>query len=388
MAGRPRLRIGDHGKIKRINLGGGIWLARCRYRDLDGVTRRAQCRGPDGVTDQYGKLAEEALLEALTARRPPGGGDLTLDTPVMGLVGQHIDRLEADGRAIRTIDSYRYDAQRLGKFMAGVRVGEATAGRIDAVLRSIKAEHGAITARRSRTILRGGLQLAVLAEVLGRNPVNDVGAIKSTAPQQGAPALTADQLHELFARLEASEYCQKADLVDPITVLIATGLRRGELLGLRWRDFNAAAATLTVVGEVVRKKGEGLRWQDKPKTDRSRRTVPLAPFAVAALSARRIKPFIGDRQTIFASTAGTLRDPDNFNKQWGKGREDLSFPDVSSHTFRKSIGTIIGDHGVPVRLISDTLGHARVSMTHDRYMARGGVHTAVADIMENVIKDE
>lgn len=388
MAGRPRLRIGAHGKITRINLGGGIFIARCRYRDLDGVVRRVERRGPDGVTDQYGKLAEEALLEALTARRPPGDGDLTLDTSVMALVGTHIDRLEADGKAVRTIDTYRYDAQRLKKFMASVRVGEASAGRIDAVLRSVKAEHGAITARRSRTLLRGGLQLAVLAEVLARNPVNDVTAIASKAQPKGAPALTEEQVRDLFAQVGGSEYCQRADLVDPIIVLIATGLRRGELLGLRWRDFDAENATLTVVGEVVRKKGAGLRWQDKPKTDRSRRTVRLAPFAVAALNARRNKSFIGDRFTIFASTAGTLRDPDNFNKQWAKARDNLGFPDVSSHTFRKSVATVLDDRGYSTRVASDLLGHARVSMTQDRYMARGKVHIAVADVMQDVIKDE
>jgi len=52
MAGRPPLRIGSHGKISRKHLGDGVWLARCRYRDCDGVTRIVERRGPVG--DQYG----------------------------------------------------------------------------------------------------------------------------------------------------------------------------------------------------------------------------------------------------------------------------------------------------------------------------------------------
>jgi hypothetical protein len=60
MAGRPSLRIGAHGKITRVHLGGGVWLARCRYRDSDGVTRKVQRLGPPGIYDQYGKLAENA----------------------------------------------------------------------------------------------------------------------------------------------------------------------------------------------------------------------------------------------------------------------------------------------------------------------------------------
>ncbi|MGO8772038.1 hypothetical protein [Mycobacterium sp.] len=51
MAGRPSLRIGAHGKISRVNLGGGVWLARCRYRDSDGVTRKVQRLGPPGIYD-------------------------------------------------------------------------------------------------------------------------------------------------------------------------------------------------------------------------------------------------------------------------------------------------------------------------------------------------
>ena len=48
MAGRPPLRIGQHGKISRQNLGGGVWVARCRYRDSDGVTRIVERRGRRG----------------------------------------------------------------------------------------------------------------------------------------------------------------------------------------------------------------------------------------------------------------------------------------------------------------------------------------------------
>ncbi len=74
MAGRPSLRIGSHGKIIREYLGGGVWLARCRYRDSDGVTRRVQRLGPPDEHDQHGKLAENALIEALAERRAPSGG--------------------------------------------------------------------------------------------------------------------------------------------------------------------------------------------------------------------------------------------------------------------------------------------------------------------------
>ncbi len=99
MAGRPSLRIGQHGKITRKYLGGGIWLAQCRFRDTDGVTRRVQRLGPPDEHDKYGKLADDALIESLVDRRPPSGADRSAsNTLVMTLVDQHIERLTEDGR--------------------------------------------------------------------------------------------------------------------------------------------------------------------------------------------------------------------------------------------------------------------------------------------------
>src|ERR1700756_4946106 len=118
VAGRPSLRIGAHGKITRKYLGGGVWLARTRFRDSDGVTRIVERRGPADEHDQHGKLAEDALVETLQQRRAAGTSEISLDTKVVALIDQHIDRLEEDGRSIRTIDTYRYAAKLLAKIIA------------------------------------------------------------------------------------------------------------------------------------------------------------------------------------------------------------------------------------------------------------------------------
>ena len=91
-------------------------------------------------------------------------------------------------------------AGKLGIKLGGVRVGEATPVRIDAALRSMSNTHGPVMARQAKTILSGGLQLAVMANVLGANPVREVQPIKSKRPPKGAPALTADQLRDSSAR--------------------------------------------------------------------------------------------------------------------------------------------------------------------------------------------
>ena len=129
----------------------------------------------------------------------------------------------------------------------------------------MRASHGAGMARHARVILRGGLQLAVMATVLGSNPVRDISPIMSKGKPKGARALTGDELRELLAKLRTSEFCQKYDLVDPITMLIATGLRRSELLGLRWADYDRAAATISVTGKVSRVTPRGWSGSVRPR---------------------------------------------------------------------------------------------------------------------------
>ena len=171
MAGRPSLRIGSHGKITRKYLGAGVWLARTRFRDSDDVTRIVERRGPADEHDHHGKLAEDVLMEALQVRRPPGAaGEISLDSRIAALVDLHLMRLEEDGKSPATMTTYRSTDRKLKKFIGGLRLGEATPARLDAVIRSVRTAHGANMARHGRTPLRGGLQLAVMANVLGVNP--------------------------------------------------------------------------------------------------------------------------------------------------------------------------------------------------------------------------
>jgi integrase len=204
------------------------------------------------------------------------------------LVEQHLGRLAEDGRSPVTLSTYRFAAAKLAKFLGGVRVGEATPARIDAAIRSMRTAHGPTMARQSKTILRGALQLAVMANVLGANPVRDVQPIGLKQRPKGATALSADQLRELLAKLRADNYCKQNDLVDPITVLIATGLRRSELLGLRWTDFDETRGTMTVAGKIVREHGRGLVRIDETKTAAGRRALPLPRLALDVLRERAL----------------------------------------------------------------------------------------------------
>jgi integrase len=389
MAGRPGLRIGQHGKVKRTELDTGLWLARCRYRDTDGVTRVVERQSP--TFDQHGKAAEDALLDSLTTRRAPGtAADITANTKITELITLHIERMEDDW-AERTTDTYRYTAGKLAKLIGGLRVGETTPPRVDAALRSMRTAHGAGMSKQALTLMRGALHLAVMGGTIPSNPVRDVKALKPThrgTTGKGAKAVDTAQLGQLIDKLKASEFCQTHDLADPITMLIATGLRRSELLGLRWVDYDSTGGFVTVTGKLVRISGKGLKRIDETKTAAGARVIALPIFAKEMLQQRKRVPYYGEQKMMFPSTAGTWRDPDNFNRKWREARDALGVPDVTSHSFRKTMATMIDEGGLSARVGADHLGHARISMTQDVYMARGRVHAEVADLVEQAVRTD
>ena len=168
-------------------------------------------------------------------------------------------------------------------------------------------------------------------------------------------------------------------------MLIATGLRRSELLGLRWSDVHSEAATVTVSGKLVRVSGEGLKWIPAAKSDAGLRTVALPRFALEMLEKRRNAPYVGEQVMIFPSTAATWRDPNNFGKQWRDAREALGVPEATTHSFRKTVADLIDAEGLSARVGADQLGHSHVSMTQHKYLTRGRIHPQVADLLDRAV---
>lgn len=105
------------------------------------------------------------------------------------------------------------------------------------------------------------------------------------------------------------------------------------------------------------------------------------------LQKRRHLSYFGEQKVIFPSTAGTLPDPNNFAKQWRTARDELNLDEVTTHSFRKTVATLIDDGGLSARIGADQLGHSHVSMTQGRYMSRGRVHTQVADLLDRAVSD-
>jgi integrase len=87
----------------------------------------------------------------------------------------------------------------------------------------------------------------------------------------------------------------------------------------------------------------------------------------------------------FPDSLGGLRDPSNTRRSLRDARGSAGFAWVTSHAFRKTAATVLDEAGLSARVIADQLGHARPSMTQDRYMGRGSVTPATAAALEDVV---
>jgi len=318
-------------------------------------------------------------------------------------MGVYRAQLEADGKALRTLDRYDYVGAKITTALGSIRVREATTQLLDTFIRALADKSSPSVAKTARVLLSGMFKLATRYGAIVVNPVRDVSAVR-TRPK-ASRALSVDDVQAIFrgmktstrdlppltrgkrqtSRTTVSRYCAEADLVDVVTMFAATGCRISEVLGLRWSDIDLKARTISITGKIIGVKGRGLIRDHNTKTDAGKRVLPLPTFAVAMLFARQVGADANLHDVIFPSSNGNLRDPDGVSKQWRRVREALGYEWVTSHTFRRTLATIIDAEGMSARVGADQLGHRHVSMTQDVYMGRGVVHTEVAAALDRTI---
>lgn len=392
--GRPPLSIGQHGKIKRTQLGTNVWVARCRYRALDGVVHPAQKQTPTGVVDRHVAAAETALNAHLAELLGGGAGgddtEITRNTLVSVLLERHLDALREAGRAPRTIYTYTLRIRYWNAVASGITVGDCTPGRLNRHLEQVRKGHGDEDAKQLRTNIAAALDMAINAGVLDRNPARETKSTPRPKSKSngGAQPLDPKVLPAVLKALLASDKCRDKDLTDPILMHLGTGLRVSEVLALRWSEFDPQKKIIAVSGRIVREIGVGLRRT--PTIDSSKGTAPelaLPKFVVDMLLERVKQERPNKFDLIFPSNTGTMRDPNNFASQWRGVRDSLEhLSGTTGHSFRKTLSNLATDTTADPRVAADVLGHSDMATTMKHYLQRGKVHPEVAAAVDKAVR--
>ncbi len=157
-------------------------------------------------------------------------------------------------------------------------------------------------------------------------------------------------------------------------LMLSTGLRRGEALGLKWTDLDEAEGVLRVTRQL-RRADAGLVIVDT-KTALSRRGVNLAPPMIELLRARRTVQRVefealgrvcADSDFIFTTSTGTPLDPRNLLREFKGLCMKAGLGDWHVHELRHSAASLMLAQGVPLQVVSRVLGHASIRMTADVY---------------------
>jgi len=224
------------------------------------------------------------------------------------------------------------------------------------------------TRRHIHRILRSALARAVEQQLLARNPAD---AFKKRLPKverRSMTTLTAEQSALLLETINHSR------VYWPVLLALATGMRRGEILALRWKNVDFERGTLRVMESLEQTKA-GIRFK-APKTDRHR-AISLPAFAVEEL--RRLKRrqaeellALGVRQSgetlVCGRADGAPHQPDSLTHEFTYliGRvKDL--PRVRFHDLRHSHATQLLGDGVHPKIAQERLGHSTIATTLDLY---------------------
>jgi integrase len=151
---------------------------------------------------------------------------------------------------------------------------------------------------------------------------------------------------------------------------LTTGMRRGELLALRWRDVDLDGASLRVEQSLEQTKS-GLRFKE-PKTKHGRRTIGLAASVVAELRShrklqqeQRLRLGMGkipEDGLVLSKWDGSPRSPNSTTKEWTRAVKELNLPKISLHALRHTHASQLIASGMDV-LISRRLGHGSPMIT-------------------------
>lgn len=257
-----------------------------------------------------------------------------------------------------------------------------SAGRIDG-----KGGLSPKTVRHHHITLHGALQSAVKWGLLARNPADAVDAPRFQRPEMNI--MNAD---EISTFLEATKDTPFYAL---FYLALFTGMRRSELLALRWTDIDLMLCQLYVSRSLHQLKNGGIIYR-QPKSDKSRRMISLTPSTAIILrehkehqnSEKLLQGLpVSDDDLIFSQPDGSPYRPDTITHAWIKLARKTGLRGIRLHDARHTHASLMLKQGIHPKIVQERLGHSSIQITLDTYShVAPGLQEAAAKRFDDLIQ--
>jgi integrase len=233
----------------------------------------------------------------------------------------------------------------------------------------VKNEYGLRTVQVVHSVIHRALVHAVKLGSIPRNPDDATTPPKPKTVEM--QFLDENQVQQLLITAKA----RNDRLFALYHLAIATGMRQGELLGLKWSDLEWEQGLLQVQRQLTIKKGGGFEFT-APKTKSGIRRIDLGENTLRILREHRQQQLVQmqmagetwqENDLIFPSEIGTTSDRDNIRKDFKRLLKEAGLPAIRFHDLRHTGASLLLNNGIPVIIVSRRLGHARPSITLDVY---------------------
>jgi integrase len=348
-----------------IGFYGGRWVAQA---SVDGGVRRRF----------YGKTRAEANAKLQAALGAVRAG-LPVPTDRLTVAEYLDDWLTGASRSLRPSTASTYERHirlHILPTLGRLPVARLRPEQLDRLYAGLLAKGLSRTSvQHIHAILRRSLSQATRRGVIARNPTDLVDPPGRDHPEM--QVLSVDQARALLATARMGRH---AELEALYVLALTTGMRRGEVLALRWADVDISKRTLTVTGTLQRVKhsdGTSTLERAQPKTKTSMRQIPLTAAAVDALERHAQRQgqqrAMGgsewaDSGLVFTNERGGAVEPRNLlSRSFAPLLSDAGIPHVRFHDLRHTAATLMAAQGVHTKVVSEMLGHASVGITLDLY---------------------
>ena len=271
----------------------------------------------------------------------------------------------------KTVDFYRHITSKIAEYFKGKAIQQIVSTDVKKYIVYLRTKYRTKqgkpisdkTIRHHYCVLTLIFAYAVEQEIILKNPMDKVDCPKLA--KKPVEALTQEQAVDFLSRLDSCDM----DFRCMLTLLITTGIRRGELMGLQWRDIDFEHLTISIQRNVTYTPESGV-IVDTPKTENSMRIIPLIPSVAQLLAQYRMSRTGTKESFLFPSDKGDkiARDPNAVTRRVKRFMKNNGFPDMSPHDLRHSCATLLLHNGADIKSVQEILGHTNASTTLNFYV--------------------